>query len=73
MRLINFLLQLIFAMSSNKAAEIKMHKKSSLEKKDANLIALKNFSLEMTNNRVSWKLIFAQPNFGDFNKKSRRN
>ena len=50
MRLINFLLQLIFAISSNKTAEIKVHKKSSLEKKkDANLIALKNFSLEMTN------------------------
>ena len=41
--------------------------------KRRNFNCLKKFHLEMTNIRVSWKAVFAQLNFCDFNKKSRRN
>ena len=68
-----FLRNLILATLTKKAAEIKVHKKSSPEKEIRIPFAVKKFNLEMTNIRVSWKLIFAQLNFCDFNKQSGRN
>ena len=47
-----------------------MHKKSSQEKEMRIPFALKKFNLEMTNIRVSWKLIFAQLNFCDLTNKA---
>ena len=48
---------LILATLTKKAAEIKVHKKSSPEKEIRIPFAVKKFNLEMTNIRVSWKLI----------------